>query len=40
MKQRNKSLINRLRRIYNVLTKMDESIVQKLGSLNAQDFLH
>ena len=42
-KQRNKSLINRLRRLYNVLTKMDASIVQKLCSFSAQDlanFLH
>ena len=42
-KQRNKSLINRLRRLYNVLTKMDESIIQKLCSFSAQDlanFLH
>ena len=42
-KQRNKSLINSLRRLYNVLTKMDESIIQKLCSFSAQDlanFLH
>ena len=31
-----KSRINRLRPIYNVLTNMDESIVPKLRSLNAQ----
>ena len=36
-KRKNKSLINRLRCLYNVLTKMDESIVQKLCSFNAQD---
>ena len=35
--QRNKSLINRLRRLYNVLTKMNKIIVQKLRSFNAQD---
>ena len=34
-KQRNKSLING--RLYKVLTKMDESIVQKLCSFSAQD---
>ena len=42
-KQRNKSLINRLRRLYNVLTKMAESIIQKLCSFSAQylaNFLH
>ena len=42
-KRRIKSLIKRLRHLYNVLTKMDESMVQKLCSFSAQElanFLH